>query len=67
MSDEKQRGFETNNNNRVLTAGVQYVNGPLNLAAAYDRFNPSKDVRAAARKTRRSSRTSWAAPMTSKW
>ena len=30
VSDEKQRGFETNNNNRVLTAGVQYVNGPLN-------------------------------------
>ena len=45
VSDEKQRGFETNNNNRVLTAGVQYVNGPLNLAAAYDRFNPSKDVK----------------------
>ena len=24
---------------------MQYVNGPLNLAAAYDRFNPSKDVK----------------------
>ena len=67
VSDEKQRGFETNNNNRVLTAGVQYVNGPLNLAAAYDRLIRPRTSRAAARKTRRSSRTSWAAPMTSKW
>ena len=41
VSDSSQTGFETGNNNRVLTAGVQYVNGPLNLAAAYDRFNPS--------------------------
>jgi len=41
VSDSSQIGFETGNNNRVLTAGVQYVNGPLNLAAAYDRFNPS--------------------------
>ncbi|WZB73990.1 porin [Achromobacter insuavis] len=44
VTDEKQRGFATGNNNRVLTAGVQYLNGPLNLAAAYDRFNPSNDT-----------------------
>ncbi|MFM9929225.1 porin [Achromobacter xylosoxidans] len=44
VSDDKQKGFATGNNNRVLTAGVQYLNGPLNLAAAYDRFNPSNDT-----------------------
>ncbi|CAB3638889.1 porin [Achromobacter pulmonis] len=44
VTDDKQKGFATGNNNRVLTAGVQYVNGPLNLAAAYDRFNPSNDT-----------------------
>ena len=43
VTDSKQTGFESGNNNRVLTAGIQYVNGPLNLAAAYDRFNPSND------------------------
>ncbi|MDT4820148.1 Outer membrane porin protein [compost metagenome] len=43
VSDTSQTGFETGNNNRVLTAGVQYVNGPLNLAAAYDRFNPTNN------------------------
>jgi len=44
VTDDKQKGFATGNNNRVLTAGVQYLNGPLNLAAAYDRFNPSNDT-----------------------
>ncbi len=43
VTDSTQNGFATGNNNRVITAGVQYVNGPLNLAAAYDRFNPSND------------------------
>lgn len=43
VTDSTQKGFATGNNNRVITAGVQYVNGPLNLAAAYDRFNPSND------------------------
>lgn len=43
VNDSKQTGFATGNNNRVITAGVQYLNGPLNLAAAYDRFDPSND------------------------
>lgn len=44
VKDKHQTGFATGNNNRVLTAGVQYLNGPLNLAAAYDRFNPSNNA-----------------------
>lgn len=43
VKDEHQTGFATGNNNRALTAGIQYLNGPLNLAIAYDRFNPSND------------------------
>jgi len=34
-------GFRTNDNNRAITAGLRYVNGPLNLAAAYDQLNPA--------------------------
>ncbi|KAG1530507.1 hypothetical protein G6F50_017270 [Rhizopus delemar] len=41
VSDTTQTGFATGDNNRVLTAGVQYVNGLLNLAVAYDRFDPT--------------------------
>jgi len=37
--------FQTNENNRAITAGVRYVNGPLNVAAAYDQLNaPSSDT-----------------------
>jgi len=43
VSDTTQTGFATGDNNRVLTVGMQYVNGPLNLAAAYDRFDPTND------------------------
>ena len=32
-------GFRTNENARGITAGLRYVNGPLNLAAAYDQVN----------------------------
>jgi len=31
--------FRTNDNQRAITAGLRYVNGPLNLAAAYDQIN----------------------------
>lgn len=34
-------GFRTNNNNRAITAGLRYVNGPVNVAAAYDQLNPA--------------------------
>lgn len=33
-------GFKTNEHNRVLTLGARYKNGPLNVAATYDRLNP---------------------------
>ncbi|BCY20216.1 outer membrane porin [Bordetella pertussis] len=35
--------FATAGNNRVLTTGLQYLNGPVNLALTYDRFNPNDD------------------------
>ncbi|MEI2418157.1 porin [Orrella sp. JC864] len=31
--------FSTNQKNRGITAGLRYVNGPLNLAASYDQVN----------------------------
>ncbi|MFA4912329.1 MAG: porin, partial [Burkholderiaceae bacterium] len=37
------QGFRTNNNNRAITAGIRYVNGPLNVAAAYDQLNPASN------------------------
>ncbi len=37
----QQTGFATNENNRVITTGLRYRNGPVYLAAAYDRFNPT--------------------------
>jgi predicted porin len=36
---DPQTGFNTNNNQRNINGGVRYVNGPLNLAAAYDQVN----------------------------
>jgi len=34
-------GFRTNENNRVLTTGLKFSNGPLTLVATYDNLNPS--------------------------
>lgn len=34
-------GFATNDNNREITAGLRYANGPLELVATYDRLNPT--------------------------
>ncbi|VFR56518.1 outer membrane porin [plant metagenome] len=31
--------FQTNRKDRAINAGVRYVNGPLNVAASYDRIN----------------------------
>jgi len=39
-----QTGFNTNNNQRAITTGLRYVNGPLNLAAAYDQVNRNTAV-----------------------
>ncbi len=33
--------FATNSNNRVITLGARYTNGPIDLVATYDRLNPS--------------------------
>lgn len=41
----QQMGYATGNNNRALTTGARYVNGPLTLAATYDRFNPTNNAR----------------------
>ncbi len=39
-----RKGFRTNDNNRVLTTGLQYLNGPLNVALVYDRMNVSNNI-----------------------
>jgi len=36
--------FRTNNNTRAITAGVRYVNGPLNAALSYDQLNAPGNV-----------------------
>jgi predicted porin len=41
-----QTGFKTNANQRNINGGLRYVNGPLNLAAAYDKVNGSSGVAA---------------------
>lgn len=41
----QKTGFGTSDNNRALTTGARYLNGPLTLAAAYDRFNPTDAAR----------------------
>lgn len=40
----QQTGFGTGDNNRLLTTALRYSSGPLYLAAAYDRFNPTNDA-----------------------
>ncbi|MDM9559449.1 porin [Bordetella petrii] len=42
--DEKDGNFATGDNNRVITVGAKYSNGPLTVAAAYDRLNPTNAV-----------------------
>lgn len=34
-------GYATGDNNRLLTAGLRYSNGPVYAALSYDRFNPT--------------------------
>lgn len=41
----QQTGYASGNNNRAVTAGMRYLNGPLTLAATYDWFNPTNDAR----------------------
>jgi len=42
--DEKDGNFATGDNNRVITVGARYKNGPLNVAVTYDRLNPTNAV-----------------------
>ncbi|MFU1912411.1 porin [Bordetella avium] len=44
QDDNGRSGFQTNDNNRVLTTGVQYLNGPLNVALAYDHMSLSNNL-----------------------
>ncbi|VFR41290.1 outer membrane porin [plant metagenome] len=37
-------GFQTNEKDRAINAGIRYVNGPLNVAASYDRLNRRSSV-----------------------
>ncbi|QVQ27045.1 porin [Achromobacter deleyi] len=39
-----QTGFATADNTRGITAGVRYVNGPLNVALTYDQLNPANQM-----------------------
>jgi len=43
-NDNSGGNFQTGDNNRVLTTGLQYINGPLTLAASYDRMNPDNST-----------------------
>jgi len=40
-SNATQTGFQTDANQRGITTGLRYVNGPINVAAAYDQINRS--------------------------
>lgn len=39
-----QTGFKTADNTRGITAGVRYVNGPVNVALTYDQLNPANQL-----------------------
>lgn len=50
MSNSQQTGgFHTKDNARVITTGLRYLNGPLNLAASYDQINAASTAPAADR------------------
>ncbi|WP_144639601.1 porin [Bordetella genomosp. 13] len=40
-NDAAQSGFATADNARGITAGVRYLNGPLNVTLTFDQLNPS--------------------------
>ena len=43
FSTADEQSFGASNNNRVLTAGLRYTNGPLKAALTYERLDPIKD------------------------
>ncbi|AHC49611.1 porin [Achromobacter xylosoxidans] len=44
-TDKNQSGFRTADNARGITAGLRYVNGPLNVSLTYDQLNSSNQAR----------------------
>ncbi|MFP3742717.1 porin [Achromobacter sp. SIMBA_011] len=44
-SDDNQSGFATADNARGITAGLRYVQGPLNVSLTYDQLNSSNSAR----------------------
>ncbi|MFY3136839.1 porin [Achromobacter xylosoxidans] len=44
--DSNQSGFRTADNARGITAGLRYVNGPLNVSLTYDQINSSNGAQA---------------------
>ncbi|CUI41625.1 porin [Achromobacter xylosoxidans] len=44
-TDKNQSGFRTADNARGITAGLRYVNGPLNVSLTYDQINSSNQAR----------------------
>lgn len=40
-NDGQNTGFATGDNNRAITTALSYENGPVYLAASYDRLNPT--------------------------
>ncbi len=40
-NEGQNTGFNTADNNRLITTGINYKNGPVYLAASYDRLNPT--------------------------
>jgi len=42
-ADDDRVGFRTADNVRGITAGLRYVNGPLNVALSYDQLNASNN------------------------
>ncbi|MFY4260777.1 porin [Achromobacter xylosoxidans] len=45
-TDKNQSGFRTADNARGITAGLRYVNGPLNVSMTYDQLNSSNQATA---------------------
>lgn len=43
-TDANGTGFRTADNTRAVTAGLRYVNGPLNVALAFDQLNGSNKL-----------------------
>lgn len=44
-TDKNQSGFRTADNARGITAGLRYVQGPLNVSLTYDQLNSSNSAR----------------------